>query len=557
MQATLASLQHQTADPAAFDVVVVADGPTDDTVAVMATLAATPAWAGRLQCLEQPWSGAAAARNTGLQAARGGIVLFLDDDVRAAPELVVAHLAHHAAHPAGVVVLGRIVPEGGCGALAHALAAWWADHYRRLVRQAPSFTAFFTGNVSVPRAAALAAGGLDPAIAYGEDIEFGYRLSRQGLPFVYAPDAAVRTRNPKSARAILRDFSRQGAGAVAIYRKLPGTLPALPLAAYGETNARMRLVRGALLALTAVPGLAWLIDAGFGAWAASPLRRGERPLFELARSYYFWRGVRGAVDDDAEWARLASPGVPVLVYHRVAAGGDRYAVAPRRFARQMALLRRLGYRVVPLDTLVATWEAGQLPAPRTVALTFDDGYRDNLTQAWPVLGRFGYPATLFFVTGQAGGCNAWDQGTGRARVPLLTWEQVQRLDRAGFRAAPHTVTHPDLACLDPAAAAFELAESRRQLETQLGRPATLFAYPYGHHNPAVDAAVAAAGYRAAFSVRPGLNTLYTDRLDRRRVEIHRDDSLLQFALKVWAGDDLLRYLPRWPGRRRPAGEGAR
>ncbi|HUS16324.1 MAG TPA: glycosyltransferase family 2 protein, partial [Chloroflexia bacterium] len=182
LQATLATLAEQTVDPATFEVIVVADGPTDDTPAELAALAATTNWAGRLHPLVQSWAGAAAARNRGLSAARGRWVLFLDDDVQAAPGLIAAHIARHTGGPpAGQVVLGHIVPHSLAGALHQQLTLWWTDHYRRLADGA-RWNALYTGNVSVPAEAARRAGGFDAAIAYGEDVAFGYALHEQGLP---------------------------------------------------------------------------------------------------------------------------------------------------------------------------------------------------------------------------------------------------------------------------------------------------------------------------------------------------------------------------------------
>jgi len=234
------------------------------------------------------------------------------------------------------------------------------------------------------------------------------------------------------------------------------------------------------------------------------------------------------------------------MYHSVAPnpGHDRFTTDPGRFARQLALLRWAGRRVVSLDELVDTWDKGREAPRRAVALTFDDGYRDNLTYAWPLIQERGYPATLFLVTGCAGGEDAWRDLNDSAR-PLLAWDEVRQLDAAGFRVHSHTVSHVDLRACESARVEIELKESRCQLETELGHPAYLLAYPYGRHNAEADALAARVGYRAGFSVRPGLNTAVTDRWDRRRIEVRGTDSLLRFALKLWFGDDPLRHLPHW------------
>ncbi len=557
---TLDALHRQSADAMSFEIRVVADGCTDGTAHAVRALAGTPTWRGRtLVCVERKWGGAAAARNAGLQSASGAIVLFLDDDIMADKDLVAEHIARHAAAPStGTVVLGRLVSGAGRGTLHRQLNRWWEDHYHHLVDRPPGFIDFFTGNVSVPRDAALAADGFDQDLDYAEDIELGYRLAALGLPFVYAPEACGHAHNLKSARALLRDLYRVGQGCVRIYHKLPATLPALPLAAYGETTLRLRLARGLLLRLAENPVAARALDECFALWARSDLAWGARQMFELVRSYYFWRGVRSAVPDRAEWRRLTSPGVPILLYHSVtragAAQGDLYTVTTRRFAQQLALLKLLGYQVVPLDALVARWDAARLPSPRSVAITFDDGYRDNLDDAWPLLRRFAYPATIFVVSGMVGGRSVWDAGNVAGTRPLLDWEQLRRLDREGFRVAAHSVSHADLTVLDAEAVAGEIEGSRRDLEDRLGHSVELFAYPYGLVNGTLQAQAAQAGYKAALSVESGLNTLRTPRFVLRRIQMRGDDNLFMFLLKLWVGDDPLRRLSRW--RRRPRGSAA-
>ncbi len=538
---------------------MVADGCTDGTPAAVRALAQSPGWArphpftsfaggtssSQLRCAEQAWGGAAAARNRGLEAARGEIVLFLDDDCLASPGLVEAHLAaHDASHDGPRVVLGQIVPGKARSALASEIAEWWRRHNDRQIGGAADFMALFSGNVSVPRTIAIAAGGFDVQLPYGEDIEFGYRLQQRRLAFVYAPSARVEQRNPKSARALLKDFYRSGRSCINVYGKWPSTLPRLPLSAFGDTTLRLRVARGLLLATAENKLAERCIDRGFLVWAARPghYARIDRPLFELARSYYFWRGVRSAVPDRRAWRRFASPGVPVLMYHSVApaAAGedyDRYTVTPGRFARQMRLLRLLGYRVMPLDKLVACWAAGRLPPARSLALTFDDGYENVRDHAWPVLRRLGYPATLFVVTGQVGGCNEWDASDGRPHKALLGWEDIIYLDSEGLRAEAHSVTHANLTKVPHELAQVEIDMCRHDLEARLRHPVTIFAYPYGEANGDVRAQVEASGYRAAFSAHPGLNSLRTPPFDRPRVEIKGSDNLFVFAFNVWAGDD--------------------
>jgi glycosyltransferase involved in cell wall biosynthesis len=300
---TLESLRQQNTGPDVFEVLVVSDGSTDSTKAAVERLASGAEWSGRrLVCVEQDWKGAAAARNTALQMAAGDIVLFLDDDVVADPNLVTAHLNSHkagrtAGDARGLVVLGDILPDERPEAMHRQMRLWWLDHYRRLAAGKPTFAAFFTGNVSIEREAALTAGGFNESLDYGEDVEFGYRLSLLGLQFKYEPRAHASTMNVKSGAALLRDLHRSGQGSAHIDHKFPATLRDLPLSAYGETNLRMLLSRGLLLNLSRNRLIERTIDKAFTVWAESKMpTRLDRQMFELARIYYFWTGVREEVE---------------------------------------------------------------------------------------------------------------------------------------------------------------------------------------------------------------------------------------------------------------------
>jgi peptidoglycan/xylan/chitin deacetylase (PgdA/CDA1 family)/glycosyltransferase involved in cell wall biosynthesis len=553
LRRTIESLRTQHADPTTFEVIVVCDGCTDGTQLMVDELAETT-WQDRsLTHVDQSWRGAAVARNTGLAAARRHVVLFLDDDVTANPDLITEHLRHHdgdASRPHGTkigeVVIGRIDPDHRPEVIHRQLRRWWHEHHRRLLERPATFADVYTGNMSVPREAALAIGGFDEQLDYGEDVEFGFRLAQAGLRIVYAPSAGVRTTNSKSAAGMLADLRYSGRGSVRIHHKHRTALPLLPLGGYGETNLRLRIARGSLLSASRLPIVSFAIRKSVDRWAGrratSPL---DRRIFELVRAFEFWSGVRSESTKE-DWSRYTDAGVPILMYHRIqprrSSNAGPYVVGSRSFARQMALIRLLGYTVRPIDEVLDDWAKGEMPPRRTLVVTFDDGYRDNLIHAWPILRRHRYPATLFAVSGLLGATSVWDEGTGNGPAPLLSETELIGLDREGFRVQSHSVTHPDLRTVDTALADHEMVESRRQLETLVGRPVDLFAYPYGHDDEGIRALAAAAGYRAAFASRWGLNTAATPRLSLRRIMVAGSDNLFSFGLKVWIGENPLRYL---------------
>jgi len=192
--------------------------------------------------------------------------------------------------------------------------------------------------------------------------------------------------------------------------------------------------------------------------------------------------------------------LPILMYHRIApvdpslpAVTRTLTVSPDDFARQMAWLRAHGYHAVSqLQAYRALEEGRPLPA-RPVMITFDDGYRDVLWHAAPVLHRLHMPATEYVITGRVS----------NGDPSFLTWPQLARLERLGVTIGSHTVTHSDLALMPPSRALAELRDSRRALEQHLGHPVQWFAYPFGAENPAVVALAERAGYVLAVTTKGG------------------------------------------------------
>jgi peptidoglycan/xylan/chitin deacetylase (PgdA/CDA1 family) len=229
-------------------------------------------------------------------------------------------------------------------------------------------------------------------------------------------------------------------------------------------------------------------------------------------------------------------GLRILLYHRVADGRDPLALPPDRFRAQMELLASTGYRAVDLLEALALLDAGELP-PRTLALTFDDGFADVRDAALPVLASLGFRATVFVTTAVTGGERSFPWYDGE-QPPVLGWDEVARLDREGtLRFEAHTVTHPSLLAVDDAAARAEIADSRVELASRLGRPVTAFAYPAGLFGERERRLVQEAGYAAAVSCEPGVNRPSTDRFALRRRQIDARDRLLDFRAKVGGGHD--------------------
>jgi peptidoglycan/xylan/chitin deacetylase (PgdA/CDA1 family) len=209
----------------------------------------------------------------------------------------------------------------------------------------------------------------------------------------------------------------------------------------------------------------------------------------------------GAADDDG--ASAASPvaastsrqPVPILLYHaiRTAPAGARLPalfVAPRRFAAHVRALRRGGYTAVTLQRVWDAWH-GRAKLPRKpVVLSFDDGYESQVRIALPVLRRERWPGVLNLALDYVDDLGGDDA--------------VRRLIEAGWQIDGHSRTHPDLTGVSTEQLADETAGARAQLRRRFGVKANFFAYPNGRYDARVVAAVRAAGYLGATTVRRGL-----------------------------------------------------
>ena len=186
--------------------------------------------------------------------------------------------------------------------------------------------------------------------------------------------------------------------------------------------------------------------------------------------------------------------IPVLNYHRVADGdgNNPLTLSVPEFNEQMAYLNQHGYQSITPDDLLANLQDNAPLPDKPVLITFDDGYRDTYTNAYPILKKYGFTATVFLITDVVGH-NDW----------YVNWQQVKEMHQAGFVIGSHTLRHVPLTTLSPAEALFQLQKSKEGIEWRLGVPVKYFAYPTGAYNAEVIELVKEAGYRAAFSVNFG------------------------------------------------------
>lgn len=214
----------------------------------------------------------------------------------------------------------------------------------------------------------------------------------------------------------------------------------------------------------------------------------------------------------------------ILTYHSI--GHRRYEmnVTPEAFAGQMAWLAT-HQRVITLEA-AAAGEAG-------IAITFDDGYRDNLFNALPVLEHYRFPATLFAVSDCLGGTLPGEKEPETG--VLMSADELREADNRGLHIGGHTRRHPRLSRLDREAQFDEIAGCKRDLEYILGHPIIAFAYPYGSALDFTQVSatlVREAGYTLACSNQYGPAITGANRFALRRIWIDSTDTLWSFEDKV-------------------------
>jgi peptidoglycan/xylan/chitin deacetylase (PgdA/CDA1 family) len=234
--------------------------------------------------------------------------------------------------------------------------------------------------------------------------------------------------------------------------------------------------------------------------------------------------------------------VPILAYHDVSPephpAFSRYSVTAPEFERQMRWLVEAGYTALDMDTLHDARESGRpLPSP-AVVITFDDGLRNCVEHALPVLSACGLTAVFYLVADLVGTTSAWMRDDPGVDLPLFGWEEARELLAGGFQIGAHTASHPRLTAVDDDRCRAELAGARERLERELDAPVRHLAYPFGAWDRRVRELAGAAGYDTACSTQPGLSPADDDRLALRRVTVYGHDSFADFRSRVRTGRSL-------------------
>ena len=555
LERTLPALLAQDLPPEDYELIYVVDGSTDGTAEMLRALNSRCA----LRVFELPHRGPGAARNAGISAALGDLLLFLDDDIICPPSLLSQHCAAHAGLDP-LVVHGAIsvAPESPGTLVRYSTEVWDEGCYRPLDPAVARFplTAYSVINSSAPREILVACGGFDERFRAQEDYELNLRLRKMGVRFHFLPSAEVHEFIVKPSQNFLHnDGVAYGKTEVMLCRKHTEHRPLSRLAALGKTRWWKSFPRRVVLQFPVSP--AGLFRAPI--WACERLFRFAAMRRVGLRLLAHGRRImelRGALKEAGSWKTFRNEfavRLPVLMYHHIGPARPgtfpEWTVSPKQFERQMRWLARRGYSgICPADWIKWLREGTGLP-DKPILLTFDDGFEDLVEYGLPVLRRYGFGGAVFIVTERVGGTNTWDEAQGSATHRLMTAEQIRYWATQGIEFGAHSRTHSDLTTLSTNELENEIVGSRDDLAKILGAPVTSFAYPFGSYNQAVYECA-----RGAFSLTfradeqtPGINYLCTGPYNLQRTTVHPSDSLADLECRVRWGHSPIH---EWRGRLR-------
>lgn len=221
--------------------------------------------------------------------------------------------------------------------------------------------------------------------------------------------------------------------------------------------------------------------------------------------------------------------VPILMYHHIAvpppdADAIRrdLSVAPQDFEGQLRYLKEAGYHSITLPDLIYHLAIGK-PLPRKpIVLTFDDGYRDAYTHAYPLLKKYGFVGTFFLVTAPI------DEG----HEEHLSWDQVKEMSAGGMEFESHTYTHPDLRGQPVDYIVWQILASKEAIEERTGKRARFFSYPSGRYDQQVVDILRSAHFWGAVTVNQGVLHSSQHLFRLKRIRIRGSDTLEDFIQKL-------------------------
>ncbi len=217
-----------------------------------------------------------------------------------------------------------------------------------------------------------------------------------------------------------------------------------------------------------------------------------------------------------ELSAFPAEGIPVLMYHSISyIPGNNLGVPVTQFAEEIEWLKSHNYSTLSLEDFYQALVHQKSVPQKPILITFDDGYIDNYQAAWPILRENDFRATFFIITSSVGS-------------GMMSWEQIHELADQGNSIASHTVTHPDLSTLSSKQLETELAQSKKDLESNIGKSVDALCFPSGSYNDKTLEIMLHLGYKLGFTTKSGKVHLGDNPLTLKRIRIPGGMSLTAF-----------------------------
>lgn len=228
----------------------------------------------------------------------------------------------------------------------------------------------------------------------------------------------------------------------------------------------------------------------------------------------------------AETATTKTLDVPVLMYHYIRKVENKkdklgigLSVEPEIFEKQLQIIQKEGMTAITLDDMEKAWKGEETLPEKPIVLTFDDGYADFYTAAYPLLQKYNTKATVYVMPALT------------TQENYMNEDQIKEIDRSGLvTIGSHTLHHADMINISKDQRYEEITGSKKMLEELLGHEVKHFAYPYGHYSNRIMKEVEDTGYETAVTVEFGYNHLYKKRFMMTRVRVPGTISLEKFRM---------------------------
>jgi peptidoglycan/xylan/chitin deacetylase (PgdA/CDA1 family) len=224
------------------------------------------------------------------------------------------------------------------------------------------------------------------------------------------------------------------------------------------------------------------------------------------------------------------------VYHSIGSNGSFFTVPPHEFARQIEYLKR-DYTIVSLGDVFEYANGGRELPKRSVAITLDDGYYDNFVNVYPYVKKYGFPLSIFVISGLVGK----EMVLGNVKLKMLGWKELSVMSENGVIIGAHTRNHPDLQSLSSDDARYEMQTSKTDIERAIEKTVNFFAYPKSSYNSSLIGLAKSVGFKAAFG-GDGVILQGNHNFLLRRVPIDASVNFFMFKCKLTLAEDWYRRI---------------